>query len=820
MEVIGVLLLIIVLFIVLAIKGSMSSNLRRLEDKIDTLSAQLKKFQDVEQFRKSTFKHEEETNISHRATSAPVVERPLTEPPNVQKLSNPKIELPKPAEPEPQLVKTPEPERPKTLAPPPTRIEAPVERPAVAASRPPVQAKPGFFERNPDLEKFIGENLANKIGIAILVLGIGFFVKYAIDQNWINEIGRVFIGVLCGGILLGIAHRLRKTFAAFSSVLVGGGIAVLYFTIAIAYHEYAIFSQTVAFLIMVVITGFTILLSLGYNRVELAVFAILGGFGCPFMVSTGEGNYVVLFTYMLVLNSGMLVLAYYKKWRIVNIICYVFTILIYGGWLGSRFEEDNVGMIRGGLLFATLFYLIFFAMNIINNLKERTKFEAMEILMLLSNTFLFYAAGMRILNDESVKFLQGLFTAGLGIFNFVFAYTLYKNKNVDKNLTYLLIGLVLTFISLAAPIQLEGNYITLFWAAEGVLLLWLSQKSGIQLIKVASVVVTGLMCISLVIDLKQIYFDNKDHMRMIFNKGYITSVVAIASLILTSRLLRNEPSSPFLKTSDYKTAITFIACILVYAANFLELQYQLLEYVDSFSTRTIVIGTYNMLFVMLLLFAERNVNLPDGLKTLFPGWSLIVMGAYLFFYHGHVVAARDEFLTGLGTATGFVIHYILLVLLIVDVVICLRRINAQKQFVESISNMHWWVFIIFFICIASSELDHTVLLIGYTDIYSADYLIEQNHKIGFPILWGLSSFALIAVGLKKKIKTLRIISLVLLLVTLLKLFLVDLKGISEGGKIAAFISLGALLLIVSFMYQRLKKILLDDAPAEETEKAS
>ena len=97
-----------------------------------------------------------------------------------------------------------------------------------------------------------------------------------------------------------------------------------------------------------------------------------------------------------------------------------------------------------------------------------------------------------------------------------------------------------------------------------------------------------------------------------------------------------------------------------------------------------------------------------------------------------------------------------------------------------------------------------------------DHILSQNQKIGYPILWGLTSFTLIALGLKKKLKHLRIISLSLFLVTLLKLFLVDIKGISEGGKIAAFISLGVLLLVVSFMYQRLKKLLLADAPSIDT----
>jgi uncharacterized membrane protein len=298
-------------------------------------------------------------------------------------------------------------------------------------------------------------------------------VKYAIDQDWINEIGRVFIGIVCGGILLGVAHWMRKSFVAFSSVLVGGGIAVLYLTIAIAFHEYHLFSQTAAFIMMVVITAFAVILSLAYSRVELAIVAILGGFASPFMVSTGEGNYVVLFSYIFILDVGMLVLAYYKKWNLVNIVSYVFTIFIFGVWLVRGFESNSDSMVWGGLIFATLFYFVFFAMNMLNNLKERTSFKTVEISLLLSNTFMYYVAGMSLLSGPSGEDFKGLFTAALGVFNFVFAYTLHRSDRVDKNLVFLLIGLVLTFVSLAAPIQLDGNYITLFWAAETVLLLWL-----------------------------------------------------------------------------------------------------------------------------------------------------------------------------------------------------------------------------------------------------------------------------------------------------------------------------------------------------------
>lgn len=797
MEALAYLLIIVALYLLFSLKNTMSSKMAELNNRFDELSRQIQKFQN-------------DKNAAVKSESKPATEyfTPKSVPQSTERIV-PQERLVPEAPIRREEIKIPDP-----ILPP----AKPVEPPLVAKQIPPAttqpkEVMPGFFERNPDLEKFIGENLANKIGIAILVVGIGFFVKYAIDKEWINEMGRVLIGIVCGAILLGVAHKMRKTFSAFSSVLVGGGLAVLYFTIAIAFHEYEIFSQTAAFLLMVGITGFSVALALGYNRVELAVFAILGGFGSPFMVSTGEGNYIVLFTYILILNSGMLVLAYYKKWNIINIICYVFTIIIFGTWLSTRFDGDSGSMISGALTFATLFYLIFFVMNIINNIKENKKFEPLEMLMLMSNTFLYFSAGMAILNNAIAEDFKGLFTALLGVFNFVFAYVLLKKLQVDRNLVFMLIGLVLTFISLAAPIQLQGNYITLFWAAEGVLLLWLSQKSGIKLIKIASVIVMALMAISLIIDWKQIYMEqNEIHLNILFNKGYITSLVAIASLILTSRFLNNEKEQSFLPIKDYKIGITLICGLFLYVANLLEVRHHLNFYIEPWATREVMLGTYNMLFVFLLQLAENRLRLPAQIKNVFPAFGLLAMFSYFFYYHDIVIETRQNYLEGISPSTGFYFHYLFIILLIVNIVLSLKNLNKNTAFISQIRNAHWWLYIFFFVFLASAELDHLIVTSAYTTPESLTVLLNDTHKIGYPILWGITSFILIAVGLKLKIKTLRIISMSILLITLLKLFVVDLRDISEGGKIAAFISLGVLLLVVSFMYQRLKKLLLDDTP--------
>jgi len=249
--------------------------------------------------------------------------------------------------------------RPTTIAPPTIKTEEPVEEkkiwrpirtfepaekeetkiPVVQrgdTNNEPTTPEPVMEEEiqttQTDWEKFIGENLANKIGIAVLVLGISFFVKFAIDKNWVNEGGRVVTGLVSGGVLIGLAHYIRNSYRSFSSVLVGGGLTVFYFTIAFAFHQYHLISQQAAFLIMVVITAFAVILSIYYNRIELAVLATIGGFVTPFLVSTGQNNYVALFTYLGILNSGLLVLSWFKRWKAINIIALIFTVIIYGSW--------------------------------------------------------------------------------------------------------------------------------------------------------------------------------------------------------------------------------------------------------------------------------------------------------------------------------------------------------------------------------------------------------------------------------------------------------------------------------------------------------
>lgn len=689
--------------------------------------------------------------------------------------------------------------------------------------------KKTFFEQNPDLEKFVGENLINKIGIAILVIGIGFFVKYAIDKEWIHEIGRVFIGILCGGLLLGIAHKLQKNFKAFSAVLVGGGISVLYFTIAIAYQEYKIIDQQwLAFLLMVVITGFAVALALLYNIEMLAILAVVGGFASPIMVSNGGGNYIVLFSYVLILNTGILILAIKKDWIWLRLTSYVLTIITFAGWYFTKANELEVTPHLGIVLFSMAFYSLFFVMNIAHNVLHQKAFKPLETGLIISNTFIFFGFGLVEMYEIADGKYAGLFTALFAVFNFLPAYYFYSRQKIDKKLVFLLIGLVLTFLALMIPIQLEGNRITLFWAAEALLMLWFSQKTGVKLAKAGSFILSLLLIISLLMDWNNHYFRYDEvHAIWFANSYFATSAVAFIALFGIWRLMQNETAESYFTSfaATIKNMYAILWSIALYLSFYLELSYQLQYTFDNAQLTQVLLTLYHVTFIIIGYFIAAK-RLTPALKYIFIGTTLVTFFLVtLGMFNGvnHVVVQSFLFENS-GLAPYFLQWLVVagFVWMLLKTYNLLKELFAENPLALRICR---WQLIVMLVLLGSIELDQifklTMIRQHFETLGDAwpalDHATKLSHLVGYPLLWGAFSFILMVIGLRSKTRDFRIISLTLFGLILLKLFLLDFKSIPEVGRIISFISLGVIFLTVSFMYQRVKMLLVEE---ERNEAAS
>jgi uncharacterized membrane protein len=254
-----------------------------------------------------------------------------------------------------EKVAVPEPPPPflqvEEAAPPPINIQAPPPAPPILDASPVVEPA-----RQKVLETQVGLTLINRIGVITLVLGIGFFFKWAVDNEWIGPAGRVELGVLAGLAALGVADYLwRKGQRIFAQGITGVGIAILYLAIYAAFGFYKLVPQGFAFACMFVATLLACALALRYDAIAIAALGLLGGYLTPILLSTGEDHPWFLFTYTLILNVGVLALVRVKGWQPLEILGVAATFILYWGWFADRFSEPK-------RLVATFFALIYYAL--------------------------------------------------------------------------------------------------------------------------------------------------------------------------------------------------------------------------------------------------------------------------------------------------------------------------------------------------------------------------------------------------------------------------------------------------------------------------
>jgi len=796
MDVLTVILLITILVLLVTNRSGINNKFTELEQRIIELQNQVRLYQQT----KPAESPKPEVKPS---PVLPAVEEKIPGP-----AIPPEFKLPEP--PKPAEVKS-EPvveKHPEVIYDAMANIKRPVKtvdpQPYFPRPQPKEEPELSFFERYPDLEKFIGENLVNKIGIAILVLAIGFFVKYAIDNNWVGPVGRVGIGIFCGAILVGFAHSMRTNYKAFSSVLTGGGLAVFYFTITLAFQQFHLFSQLIALCILIVITVFAVLLALLYDKQELAVIALIGGFASPFLVSNGTANYNGLFTYLLLLNIGLLVIAYFKAWRILNITSFGLSVIVFATVLYTL-TGNNYYI---GLRFATIFYLLFFIINIINNIRESKSFLAIDFSILLINTALYFAAGLYLLTEMGLPQYRGLFSAALALINLVLSYILFRKKTVDPNILYLLIGITLTFISLTAPIQLHGNNITLFWASEAVLLYWLYLRSSIRLMQLTSSVIFLAMLLSLLMDIANVYVHSDAHLTIVANKGFITTIVAALASYLLYILVKKDPEPAVNGIAINKNVFRIVALILLFLGGLLEINHQFSYAYPNSAINILYMALYVPVFVYTFQFISEKVN--GGGKNWELILSLLACTATVYLFLAPVFFNQLEEMLELKkiSTSHFAVHWISDIFIGMIFYSIIRF--CRDNFNDATKDACAWLLSAAIVTFLSFEICLLGELLFYSKQNSVDTIQTVYIKTTLPVLWGVISFVLMWLGMRNKQRNLRIISLSLFTITLLKLFIFDINNIPVAGKIAAFFCLGVLLLIISFMYQKVKKIIVDD----------
>ncbi len=352
-----------------------------------------------------------------------------------------------------------------TTTPRPTQAQP--AQPGWLASR--IEAGLAWFKRG---------NPMARIGIVVLFFGGAFLARYAAESGFFPIELRLMALVVGAMALLGIGWRLRDTNRNYGLILQGGGIAVLYLTVFAALKLYGLVTTGFALPLMIVIALAAAVLAVAQNALVLAVIGFSGGFLAPILTSTGSGSHIALFSYYTVLNLGLFAIAWFRAWRVLNLIGFLFTFGVAGAFRASSYTAaDRLSTD----VFLLLFFVMYIAISVLFSLRQPPKLKGY-----VSGSLVFglpvAAFTLHASLVSSLSFGLAWSALGFGVFYLVLASLLLLLRNPNLRLlseAFAALGVV--FASLAVPLAFDERTTAAMWAVEGAGLLWIGMRQDRKL---------------------------------------------------------------------------------------------------------------------------------------------------------------------------------------------------------------------------------------------------------------------------------------------------------------------------------------------------
>lgn len=351
---------------------------------------------------------------------------------------------------------------------------------------PPPPAPPSAIEKGVALawDWLRGGNPLAKIGVVILFFGAVFLVKYAAEHS-LFPIELRFAGLGAGAVaLLVTGWRLRTRTPGYAQILQGGGIAGLYLVTFAAARLYHLLPLPFALAVMVAVAVLAALLAVAQNALAMAVIGTGGGFLAPLLVSTGSGNHIALFTYYAVLNLGVFTVAWFRAWRVLNLLGLLFTFGIVGVFRGTGYDAEKLVSTDA---FVLLFFGMYVAVSILFALRQKPDLKGAVSASLVFGLPV-AAFGIHASLWRGTEYALAWSALGFGAFYIALATVLWNRQREHLRLlceAFAALGVI--FTSLAIPLAFDEHATSAMWAVEGAGLMWLGVRQDRKLARAFSV---------------------------------------------------------------------------------------------------------------------------------------------------------------------------------------------------------------------------------------------------------------------------------------------------------------------------------------------
>jgi len=723
----------------------------------------------------------------------------------------PKVE-PEPVPPAPIRVTepqqpTPEPAVSLTAAPP-KRAEAKVAEVLPAAIAP---RKADTFAPWRNVEVFLGTKMLAWVGILVLLVASVLFIIWAHQQRMLSDTAKVLIHVGVAAVLLILGEwASRKKWIPLARTFTGGGIAEFLFANFAALALYDLIGWTAFVVLMSVIIAAAILLAVRYNSLTISIIATLAGVAMPIMLWNTKPDFRMVFAFLAGIDIGVMILAWFRRWRTINLIAFVGTVLNVLLWLGREhaFEllsETHPSGVPAGLAMAVIggFFVLFLAVSLVYHLGRREE-RPLDLPVFLLNPLWAYPTLYVLFNSDHHVYMAPL-AASLGALYLVLGALIRRLVPTASQLYTLALVLGVGFVVLAVPIQFDGMVIPMTFALLAFVL-----YVAAELLKEFRLRIAGLLVyLCTAVALLWVGEDVVGHTeRTILNQRFMTLATCILSLALTAVVIRRSRISHALACSPGWAAVPALL------AHGLVLLLFSLEVSNFYFHRGIGFGSmkvqlvcslgYVLHAVGLLLagFGFRQIYLRVAALVLF----CLAMGKTFTADLRYIFMTHDQAIWNLR----FVVLAACILWLALAAVLVRRYMTRKSTFVRprhaAVPALlaHGLVLLLF-------TLETRTFFAQYQDLTTGRLARQMTYSIGYAVY----ATALLAAGFIWRRLYLRVAGLVLFGGILLKVFLYDMAELQALYRIVSFLGLAVLLLAGAYLYNKYQHLLLPQEPKDE-----
>ena len=651
-----------------------------------------------------------------------------------------------------------------------------------------------------DWENLLGRNWFAIVGAVALAIGVGFFLKLAIDNDWIGEIDRILVASGAGLALIGAGWYFQGKYPLWAKPVTGAGITILYLTIYAAFSLYDLIGVVPALLLLSVIVVFGVVVALRLESLMIALLGIVGAFLAPILLGAVIGPDLVeadlpdehwLLLYILLVGAGVLAVSTFRNWQWLVGVGMLGSYAVMALW-AEGFPDRNLVLAQlalSGVLLefigaTTLFHVIW-----------RRASSPIDLGLMTLNAAVFFLLTVVEMGEQYEDWF-GLIAFGMSLLYGLVALAAFWRTKTLENVSLFALSISVVFLTIALPLQLTGNWIAVAWATEGAVVAALGLYLKNEIIRAFALGILATAVIRLLVFDTQVELDG---FTPVFNERFPTFVVSIGAFYAAAFMF-------WRKRTELREWEAGVYQSLIVAANFITLWLVSAEAIAYFDSRDAAVDT-----------ANKNINM-----TLTALWALYAAGLMVVALAQRSLALRWGSLALLSAAVAklllvdtFVLEtdysafrlvinfgFLTFVFVLASVLFAAYAYWKQREQLEERERFIYPALLILGNVVALWVFSAETVRFFDARAFNEGVDTYSQMQLTLTILWAIYAVGLVGVGISRRSARLRQGGIGLLAILVVKLFAHDAFLLERGYRVAAFVTLGGLLLAVGLTYQR------------------